>query len=91
MLPDRSMDGSASGRSQLVYVTLIDLSSTITLMQDDLHIRGHAFYGPPGNGSEGRKRASRRTRIVFVACRGGERLTGKVYGEKLHDVACVIV
>jgi hypothetical protein len=28
---------------------------------------------------------------VFVVCRGGERLTGKVYRENVHDVACAIV
>ena len=63
------MDGSASGFPQLVHITLIDLSRRVRLMQDDLHIPGHAFHGAPGNGSEGRKRAVLETRTVFVVCR----------------------
>ena len=82
------MDGSAPGRPELVYVTLIDLSSRVALMQSDLHRRGYAFHRPPANGSGGRKRAVRDTRTVFVVCRGGERLTGKVYRENVHNVAC---
>ncbi len=85
------MDRPAPGCPKLVYIAIIDLSRRVTLMQGDLHIRGHAFHGPPGNGSGGRERAVRDTRAVLVVCRGGERLTGKVYGENVHYVACVII